>query len=375
MHRQEVRTKEAEEEKMEENNLLHFLDSPNAHYRRKCEEYVSAHDDEAHCDASDVDLANARERLEHLLKQPANKFCADCGTPDPKWAALPFGAFICIKCSGTHRSLGVHISKVISVNLDEWTDEEVNCLAGSGGNATVNTRYEAFLPENFKKPRHDCTTEERCNFIRKKYELQQFVTDPQFSCPLRLNNKHAPDKHQQQQNCSARHGFGHAFRNSWKRKDTDNKGLKKMTDVGMVEFVGLIKVDIRRGTNLAVRDVMSSDPYVMLNLGHQSMKTKVIKNTLNPQVFDKDTFSSDDRMGDVEVDIQPLIAAAREHESSAIAGTVEVTKLLASEDGTLARDSVISVVDGKVKQDIALRLQNVEHGELEIELECVPLSQ
>lgn len=41
------------------------------------------------------------------------------------------------------------------------------------------------------------------------------------------------------------------------------------TDVGMVEFVGLIKVDIRRGTNLAVRDVMSSDPYVMLNLGHQ----------------------------------------------------------------------------------------------------------
>jgi stromal membrane-associated protein len=93
-------------------------------------------------------------------------------------------------------------------------------------------------------------------------------------------------------------------------------------------------------------------------------------------VFDKDTFSSDDRMGDVEVDIQPLIAAAREHESSAaIAGSVEVTKLLASDDGTLARDSVISVVDGKVKQDIALRLQNVEHGELEIELECVPLSQ
>ncbi|KAF2930545.1 probable ADP-ribosylation factor GTPase-activating protein AGD11 isoform X2 [Oryza sativa Japonica Group] len=282
MHRQDVRTKEAEEERMEENNLLHFLDSPNAHYRRKCEEYVSAHDDEAHCDASDVDLANARERLEHLLKQPANKFCADCGTPDPKWAALPFGALICIKCSGTHRSLGVHISKVISVNLDEWTDEEVNCLAGSGGNATVNTRYEAFLPENFKKPRHDCTTEERCNFIRKKYEFQQFVTDPQFSCPLRLNTKHAPDKNQQQQNCSARHGFGHAFRNSWKRKDTDNKGLKKMTDVGMVEFVGLIKVDIRRGTNLAVRDVMSSDPYVMLNLGHQTMKTKVIKNTLNP---------------------------------------------------------------------------------------------
>uniref|UniRef100_A0A0D9WFY6 Arf-GAP domain-containing protein n=1 Tax=Leersia perrieri TaxID=77586 RepID=A0A0D9WFY6_9ORYZ len=407
---------------MEENNLLHFLDSPNAHYRRKCEEYVSRHDLDDHSDAPDIDPANSRERLEHLLKQPANKFCADCGTPDPKWAALPFGALICIKCSGTHRSLGVHISKVISVNLDEWTDEEVNCLACSGGNANVNTRYEAFLPENYIKPRQDCTTEERSNFIKykldyhsyrsyfcqfsltklcflsvymKKYEHQQFVTDPQFSCPLRLNNKHTADKQHHQQNSSVRHGFAHPFRNSWRRKDSDTKGLKKMTDVGMVEFVGLIKVDIRRGTNLAVRDVMSSDPYVMLNLGHQSMKTKVIKNTLNPvwnerlmlsiphpvpplklQVFDKDTFTSDDRMGDVEVDIQPLISAARENENSAVtAGSVEITKLLASDDGTLAKDSVIAVVDGKVKQEITLRLQNVEHGELEIELECVPLSQ
>lgn len=54
---------------------------------------------------------------------------------------------------------------MISVNLDEWTDEEVNCLAESGGNSVVNTRYEAFLPEN-KKPKHDCSTEERNDFIR-----------------------------------------------------------------------------------------------------------------------------------------------------------------------------------------------------------------
>ena len=37
----------------------------------------------------------------------------------------------------------------------------------------------------------------------------------------------------------------------------------------MVEFVGLMKVDVIRGTNLAIRDVMSSDPYVIINLGHQ----------------------------------------------------------------------------------------------------------
>jgi len=54
---------------------------------------------------------------------------------------------------------------VISVNLDEWTDEEVHCLAESGGNSVVNTRYEAFLPEN-KKIKQDYTTEERNDFIR-----------------------------------------------------------------------------------------------------------------------------------------------------------------------------------------------------------------
>ncbi|CAM0955765.1 unnamed protein product [Alopecurus aequalis] len=374
----------------EDNSLLHFLDTPSKHYSKTCDGFESQSDggDDHYDSSADTDPSNARERLEHLLNQPANKFCADCGTPDPKWVALPFGAFICIKCSGTHRSLGVHISKVISVNLDEWTDDEVNCLANSGGNATVNTRYEAFLPENYKKPRHDFTTEERATFIRKKYELQQFLTDPQFACPLR---KPGSDKHHNQQHSSSRHG---TFRNSWRRKDSDHKGVKKMMDIGMVEFVGLIKVDVIKGTNLAVRDVMSSDPYVTIILGHQSMKTKVIKNTLNPvwnerlmlsiphpvpplqvQVFDKDTFSSDDRMGEAEVDIQPLISAAREYQSSIITESAQICTFLASENSILVKDSVISIVDGKVEQEIVLRLQNVEHGELEIKLECVPLSQ
>ncbi|XP_062232539.1 probable ADP-ribosylation factor GTPase-activating protein AGD11 isoform X2 [Phragmites australis] len=379
---------------MEENNLLHFLDTPSAHYRRTCDGFEAQHDGDDQSDTSDTDPANTREMLEYLLNQPANKFCADCGTPDPKWAALPFGAFICIKCSGTHRSLGVHISKVISVNLDEWTDKEVNCLAESGGNSVVNARYEAFLPEN-KKLKQDCSTEERNDFIRKKYQFQQFVCDPQFSCPLPLNSKRAADKHQQQ-HTGTRHGFGHSFRNSWRRKDSDHKGLKKMTDVGMIEFVGLIKVNIVRGIDLAVRDVMSSDPYVMINLGQQSMKTKVIKNTLNPvwnerlmlsipdpvpplklQVFDKDTFSSDDRMGEAEVDIRPLISATKEHENSTVANPTELYRWSASEDGSgvLSKDSIISIANGKVKQEITLRLQNVERGEVEIEIECVPLSQ
>ncbi|RWV96246.1 hypothetical protein GW17_00041059, partial [Ensete ventricosum] len=134
--------------------------------------------------------------------------------------------------------------------------------------------------------------------------------------------------------------------------------------------------------------------FISLSSLLQSMKTRVIKSSLNPvwneklmlsipdpipplrlQVFDKDTFSTDDRMGEAEIDIQPLVAAAKAYENSSISESMQLGKWLATDDNTLVKDSIISLVDGKVKQEITLKLQNVERGELEIELECVPLSQ
>ncbi|RHN40253.1 putative C2 domain-containing protein [Medicago truncatula] len=162
----------------------------------------------------------------------------------------------------------------------------------------------------------------------------------------------------------------------------------------MVEFVGLIKVNVRKGTHLAIRDVVTSDPYVILSLGHQSVKTRVIRNNLNPVwneslmlsipenipplkvlVYDKDTFSTDDFMGEAEIDIQPLVLAAIAYEKSTANESVQLEKFVESRDNTLVRDGVISLEDGKIKQEISVRLQNVERGVLEIELECVPLIQ
>ncbi|KAM1176114.1 hypothetical protein ACFX2I_028388 [Malus domestica] len=356
------------------------------------------------CPSDRRTLSGPQERLEILLHQSANRSCADCGALDPKWVSLTFGVFICIKCSGVHRSLGVHISKVVSVKLDEWTDDEVEILASMGGNTTVNKKYEARLPENVSKPKPDSSIEERFYFIRRKYELLDFLnSDEQMSCPFPPNKKSSnstvsstQDKKQYEKQ-PTKHRIGQAFRNSWGRKDSEHKTAKKgysMPMAGMVEFVGLIKVNVVRGTNLVVRDMVTSDPYVILALGHQSVKTRVIKNNLNPVwneslmlsipdhipplkvlVYDKDTFKADDFMGEAEIDIQPLVSAAIAYEKSSINEPVQLGKWVASKENALVKDGVINLVDGGVRQQITLRLQNVERGILEIELECVPLNQ
>ena len=58
-----------------------------------------------------------------FLDIPGNRKCADCSSKSPKWASINLGIMLCIECSGIHRSLGVHISKVRSVTLDDWEPE------------------------------------------------------------------------------------------------------------------------------------------------------------------------------------------------------------------------------------------------------------
>ena len=91
-------------------------------------------------------------------------------------------------------------------------------------------------------------------------------------------------------------------------------------------------------------------------------------------VFDKDKFSTDDHMGEAEIDIQPLVSAAKSLENSNGSEPSAPLEMRAEgkDKNTLG---MITVAEGKAKQDIALKLQNVESGELHIEIECVPLSQ
>ncbi|XP_057704006.1 stromal membrane-associated protein 1-like isoform X2 [Corythoichthys intestinalis] len=108
--------------------------------------------------------------LSNLLREDENKYCADCEAKGPRWASWNLGVFMCIRCAGIHRNLGVHISRVKSVNLDQWTQEQMQSMVDMG-NGRAKQIYEAHLPENFSRPQTDQAVE---IFIRDKYERKKY---------------------------------------------------------------------------------------------------------------------------------------------------------------------------------------------------------
>uniref|UniRef100_A0A804REC0 Arf-GAP domain-containing protein n=2 Tax=Zea mays TaxID=4577 RepID=A0A804REC0_MAIZE len=87
--------------------------------------------------------------IDLLRKVDGNNMCANCGASEPDWASLNPGALLCIECSGVHRNLGVHISKVRSLTLDVrvWEPSVIN-LFQSLSNMFVNSIWEETLPDD-----------------------------------------------------------------------------------------------------------------------------------------------------------------------------------------------------------------------------------
>ncbi|XP_046357322.1 centaurin-gamma-1A-like isoform X10 [Haliotis rufescens] len=104
-----------------------------------------------------------------------NNACADCGSPNPDWASINMGALICIECSGIHRNLGTHISKVRSLDLDEWPPEVTKVMTAIG-NSTVNSVWEASAGAKERtKPTQSSPRDEKERWVKSKYELKELL--------------------------------------------------------------------------------------------------------------------------------------------------------------------------------------------------------
>ncbi|XP_078022010.1 arf-GAP with GTPase, ANK repeat and PH domain-containing protein 1 isoform X5 [Epinephelus lanceolatus] len=111
--------------------------------------------------------------LQSIRSIRGNSRCADCEAQNPDWASLNLGALICIECSGIHRNLGTHLSRVRSLDLDEWPLELIKVMSAIG-NELANSVWEANAQGRLK-PAPDASREERERWIRAKYEQRLFL--------------------------------------------------------------------------------------------------------------------------------------------------------------------------------------------------------
>ncbi|KAL1788730.1 arf-GAP with coiled-coil, ANK repeat and PH domain-containing protein 2 [Sigmodon hispidus] len=119
-------------------------------------------------------LLKGESALQRVQCIPGNSSCCDCGLADPRWASINLGITLCIECSGIHRSLGVHFSKVRSLTLDTWEPELLKLMCELG-NDVINRVYEAKLEKmGIKKPQPGQRQEKEA-YIRAKYVERKFV--------------------------------------------------------------------------------------------------------------------------------------------------------------------------------------------------------
>ncbi|XP_033942582.1 arf-GAP with coiled-coil, ANK repeat and PH domain-containing protein 3-like [Pseudochaenichthys georgianus] len=175
---------QAESEKLRQSWIQAVQASIASAYRESPDSYYTEHlDRTASPSTSSIDSASEpRERsvrgesiLQRIQLLPGNEHCCDCGQADPRWASINLGILLCIECSGIHRSLGVHCSKVRSLTLDSWEPELLKLMCELG-NSVINHIYEgSYQEQGLKKPLPSSSRQEKEAWIKSKYVERKFL--------------------------------------------------------------------------------------------------------------------------------------------------------------------------------------------------------
>lgn len=115
-----------------------------------------------------------------------NSSCADCGQSPSEWVSINIGCFLCIECSGIHRSLGVHVSKVRSLTLDSWEMSLLLLLRDHLGNDVVNAVWEPVTPRGWSHPVPVSSREDKTKWIKAKYHFRGLIGNSQILSPADL---------------------------------------------------------------------------------------------------------------------------------------------------------------------------------------------
>uniref|UniRef100_A0A8C5MF89 ArfGAP with SH3 domain, ankyrin repeat and PH domain 1 n=1 Tax=Leptobrachium leishanense TaxID=445787 RepID=A0A8C5MF89_9ANUR len=127
--------------------------------------------------------------IDEVQKSPGNDVCCDCGSQDPTWLSTNLGIVTCIECSGIHREMGVHISRIQSLELDKLGTSEL-LLAKNVGNNSFNEIMEGNLPTPSPKPTPSSDMTARKEYITAKYVDHRFSRKTCTSGAEKLSELH-----------------------------------------------------------------------------------------------------------------------------------------------------------------------------------------